>query len=295
MRHRAIVLAVLLVAAGGCSADTLELFVDVQAGLAPGVEFDRVVTGLYTDETLPAVQRTEVSATPSEDYIAGRRVAELSSISPGSYVVRVSLELGGSEVRTRSLFLALTATRAVTFAFDTPCSGTGCPVNDGGPPDAPATVPDGAPTCASAADCDDTSPCTVDTCTAAGVCTYAPATNGTPCADVFFCNGLEACSAGVCVHSGNPCGLPEDCDEMRDWCSCSDGNECTVNDHYDETGACVGTVSGASCTTCGGAACGCCDGRCERFDQDSQCGRCDRGCSGVDYCEDCGSSGFCCR
>src|SRR5262245_45115044 len=41
-------------------------------------------------------------------------------------------------------------------------------------------------------DCDDGNPCTVDKCED-GVCSYEPASQGTPCADENACNGDEAC------------------------------------------------------------------------------------------------------
>jgi uncharacterized membrane protein len=97
------------------------------------------------------------------------------------------------------------------------------------------------PPCTSAADCgDDGFACTVETCTAGvcaapavvcaddgdpctsdacdpatGGCPHAVEPDGTPCADVDFCNGQETCQGGGCVA-----GTPPDCD---------DGNPCTTD------------------------------------------------------------------
>lgn len=57
--------------------------------------------------------------------------------------------------------------------------------------------------CGMSNECDDNNPCTVDTCEN-GVCSYAPADEGTPCPDSSECNGDETCNAeGVCA-AGKP-------------------------------------------------------------------------------------------
>ncbi|MFH1108834.1 MAG: DNRLRE domain-containing protein [Planctomycetota bacterium] len=61
--------------------------------------------------------------------------------------------------------------------------------------------------------CDDTNPCTTDTCNATSGCGHAPVANGTSCADSNVCNGAETCQSGVC-QSGTPL-------------DCSDGISCT--------------------------------------------------------------------
>lgn len=56
-----------------------------------------------------------------------------------------------------------------------------------------------------APNCDDGNACTVDRCLVNG-CVSSPAANGTPCDDLQFCNGADACLNGQCTqHSGNPC------------------------------------------------------------------------------------------
>ncbi|MCP4590688.1 MAG: hypothetical protein GY842_08085, partial [bacterium] len=67
-------------------------------------------------------------------------------------------------------------------------------------------------------DCSDANPCTDDSCDTALGCQYAPLSDGTPCADEFFCNGDETCQSGVCTDGPDPCNEYELCEE--------EGHEC---------------------------------------------------------------------
>ena len=127
-------------------------------------------------------------------------------------------------------------------------------------------------TCVVNADCDDSNPCTVDTCSAgacsnaagnigtvcrasAGICDMAETCNGadtacptdltvgdgTSCTDGDACNGDETCQAGACAA-----GTPMNCD---------DGNLCTVDSC--SAGACS-NVAGNGGTVCRASA-GACD------------------------------------
>ncbi|MGE0790417.1 MAG: MYXO-CTERM sorting domain-containing protein [Sandaracinaceae bacterium] len=102
------------------------------------------------------------------------------------------------------------------------------------------TVDTVMPPCTSAADCNDSNPCTTDVCTA-GACSHAPTATGTACPDADLCNGDETCDgAGACVAgtpptcSGtNPCATyscvaASGCVEMpvAAGTACSDGNAC---------------------------------------------------------------------
>lgn len=154
--------------------------------------------------------------------------------------------------------------------------------------------------CTNPGDCDDMNPCTVDLCGGDNFCTSGWEKNGTSCADGVFCNGIDTCNNGVCVHPGNPCTVPSDCDEImivdgggsiKGWCRCTDNNECTANDHWTDGGggSCVGT--NAKDTLCGGSTCGssgckrCCGGQCIDLTKNQRCGNCDHmGCSGAEFC-----------
>lgn len=102
------------------------------------------------------------------------------------------------------------------------------------------TVTVAAGSCVVDMDCDDSNPCTTDTCPA-GVCVY---TNNTdPCDDGDACTTADTCSLGACVG-----GAPPNCD---------DGNDCTA-DSCNPASGCVNTVL-ADGTVCGGATAGLCD------------------------------------
>lgn len=146
-------------------------------------------------------------------------------------------------------------------------------------------APDSAPSdciayrvCVGAADCNDGSPCTKDSCDATGVCKYAPRA-GVPCSDSVFCNGDEQCSAfGLCSAAeaarecvdGVHCTL-DSCDEITDSCTyeprnslCSDNLFCTGVEVCDAVSGCQAGLppncgDGVSCTvdTCNESSDGC--------------------------------------
>ncbi len=67
--------------------------------------------------------------------------------------------------------------------------------------------------CTSTAECDDGNSCTVDSCSASGVCISTP-TNGVPCDDGNVCTASDTCSNQTCI------GTPVMCD---------DGNASTID------------------------------------------------------------------
>ncbi len=61
-------------------------------------------------------------------------------------------------------------------------------------------------------------PCNIGTCNAvSGLCEAIPTNEGGSCDDTVFCNGVDTCSSGVCVSSGDPC-VPLLCDDVVDAC-----------------------------------------------------------------------------
>jgi hypothetical protein len=99
--------------------------------------------------------------------------------------------------------------------------------------------------------------------------------DGTPCADDgLFCNGVETCQAGLCIHEGDPCvagaECQDACDENTHACvtpfgvPCTDdGNQCTF-DRCDGGGTCIHPFNTEPCDdgvfcngadTCGGGVC----------------------------------------
>ena len=92
-------------------------------------------------------------------------------------------------------------------------------------------------------DCDDGNPCTDDSCED-GVCSYAFASEGTPCPDASACNGAETCDGkGVCVagtpqilDDGDPCTL-DVCDPKTGATTHPTSPACGVWDPVATTGA----------------------------------------------------------
>jgi hypothetical protein len=102
--------------------------------------------------------------------------------------------------------------------------------------------------------CDDSNPCTVDTCNESNqTCTNVPDDNADP-DDGIFCNGVDFCSNGVVItpgpedcDDGNDC-TDDECDSGQDECvytivdgSCDDGDPCSVDDTC-SNGACIGDI-----------------------------------------------------
>jgi hypothetical protein len=63
--------------------------------------------------------------------------------------------------------------------------------------------------------CDDSNPCTVDSCDPLTGCRHDPVTDGISCAGTSPCSTLDTCQGGVCIGRGAQI--------------CSDGKECTVD------------------------------------------------------------------
>ena len=104
-------------------------------------------------------------------------------------------------------------------------------------------------------DCDDSNPCTADSCNPLLGCVHA--NNSAPCDDFDPCTGEDFCAAGLCVGTGAP-----DCDDNNpcttDYCNpmvgcttapntnpCNDGNACTLNDTC--SGGICGAGNGVTC------------------------------------------------
>ncbi len=131
------------------------------------------------------------------------------------------------------------------------CGGGTCSVHTGTPCGAQA-CDEGGDTCVDClvdGDCDDANGCTDDSC-AAGVCQFV--SNADACDDGLFCNGADVCSGGACTHAGDPCTVPDLCNEASDSCvtclvngDCDDGNVCTTD--FCSGGACFNFNNAVSC------------------------------------------------
>lgn len=78
--------------------------------------------------------------------------------------------------------------------------------------------------------CDDSNPCTTDSCPGVGGCVHT--FNSLPCDDSNACTTGDFCSGGNCVS-----GPPQDCD---------DGDPCTQDSCSPATGGCINTPAGGS-------------------------------------------------
>ena len=130
--------------------------------------------------------------------------------------------------------------------------------------------------------CNDSNPCTADSCNSATGCIFVPVSGG--CDDGNACTGGDACAAGACqagapisCNDGNPC-TDDSCDShagcrnIDNSLPCDDGQSCTTND----------TCSAGLCT--GEGTCPCADADGDGFAECSsgvcdpaglQCGDCD--------------------
>ncbi len=93
--------------------------------------------------------------------------------------------------------------------------------------------------CATAGDCDDGNPCTVDTCDIALGCQHTPGNGGTVCrASAGACDQAETCT-------GTSAACPTD-QTSPNGTACNDGNACTQTDTC-QAGACTG-ANPVTCT-----------------------------------------------
>ena len=121
-------------------------------------------------------------------------------------------------------------------------NGTQC--NDGNLCNGIETCQSGICTAGTALVCNDTNPCTTDSCLPASGCTGTAVPNGTACPDGNLCNGNETCVGGACTagttlvcNDGNPC-TTDSCDVLAgcravavaNGTTCSDGNVCNGNE-----------------------------------------------------------------
>ena len=126
-----------------------------------------------------------------------------------------------------------------------------------GPPDGGSGDDAGSEPCS--AGCDDSNPCTVDSCDGASGCSHAPV--GGPCDDGDACTLGDTCASGACepqstvdCDDGDPC-TTDSCDPALECThvgasgpSCDDGEPCTTDDTCND-GACTGGASICQCET----------------------------------------------
>ena len=105
----------------------------------------------------------------------------------------------------------------------------------------PAESPRVGSTCTSDSQCNDSNPCTADTCVS-GTCQHASVANGTACTDDGNVCTNDVCASGTCTHPNNTAPCQDDGNACtNDVCS---GGVCT----HPDNGSCGATPCSAYCT-----------------------------------------------
>lgn len=211
LRHPWILLGVAgLLGLAGCTSDArVPVGVDVVTGLVPGPEFGTVIVEAFEpSEPTAGVTRLELveaRAAYGQDFVGGRRVAELR-LEPGEYRIRARLlRPDGSRLVERSVLGTVgSGGRTVTIALTRDCVGVMCPAPGGS---------------AALTEC------------LGGGCTDPRCEPPDPtfCPEVRFCNRPEDCSqVAACAEQRCDQGLcqpaerAEGCPEGQ-WCDPSEG------------------------------------------------------------------------
>lgn len=304
-----------LVLAFSCAGSGLGLSVDLKTDWQPGRQFVGVRTefGTGTGGTFSRIgPAQETVATSGQDFITGRRIAEVEGLEPGEYVVRVSLLASdGSVLASRDTLLELSGSFALTVLMTSSCGDLECPMEGDSPeltscsggrcvdPRCSPETPDfcGEPSCTTDDECGAGVFCSMGICVENECLLRA---DDSACEPGFVCDLDEGCTLATGVDGGPGCpatetsctdGLDDDCDGDIDCAdadcagvSCDDGSACTEGDV-------------CSAGTCGGTAIDCDDGNeCtdDSCDPDTGCtndpntAACDDGtwCNGTDSCRD---------
>jgi hypothetical protein len=261
-----------------CGAAPGGLNVDVRTDLAPGVEFTSVQTEVSATPFVSAATSGNVTNAPAaatDDFLRGQRVADLATLQPGEWYVRVALlDHAGARVLTRTTILTLTTHYSLTVVLARACAHVTCPEAgdepmatecNGGHCVVPRCSPETPEACTSVHACARDADCTSGACgrgsCVSGACLVVPddtACHGGTCGADYTCAGgtdAGATDAGSddarhCTASEAACanGMDDDCDGQADCAdsdcagvACDDGNACTHTDRC-SGGACAGTA-----------------------------------------------------
>jgi hypothetical protein len=168
---------------GSCSEETI-LAVDLRTDYVPGIEFASVRTVLV-GEAGAGDRSTTAAARLDDDFVAGRRVAEIDGLAAGSTLpLRVELMAAdGRAIAARPVRVTFEGRTAVTVVVTRDCTGVACPIAGGDPlataclngrcvdPACTPETPDacGEPSCSAPSECADGSMCATPVCVA-GTC-----------------------------------------------------------------------------------------------------------------------------
>jgi hypothetical protein len=218
--HAIGIISALALAGCSCGTATPELAVDLRTDLLPGREFTVVRARL---ERLDATEvgRREIGAFAREDFIAGRRVADLDVPASGEYLLWVELLDGtGAIVAARPTRLAIEGAVLVLVVISRDCQDRMCPTPADDPgasacfggrcvdprcrPDTPEIC--GTPECATDADCTSPVACAAPRCSG-GICLIEA--RDSECAAGSVCHperGCEAVPADAATDAGADAG-----------------------------------------------------------------------------------------
>lgn len=277
--RRTLATALLVATLGACDGGGVVLVVDLKTDYVPGRQFFGVRTEVGDPDLGSIVARDDTFASQSEDFLDGRRIAELSGLRPGTSAVRVTLlDARGMVIAERTTIMTLSAHHALTVLITSACEGVSCP----GPADDPSfsacvggrcvdprcspEAPErcGERQCTSDAQCSSPVECAGGACIE-GFCFVR--VDDARCGPAEQCHPVEGCILRDDVDAGPACpsvetacadGIDDDCDGAADCADedcagarCDDGDACTEGDACSE-GACVGTViecdDGNACT-----------------------------------------------
>lgn len=211
-------LVLLLILSVGCSAEPIELTVDVRTDYLPLGDFDLVETELSRtpfDPSQPAgPDALPMAVRISDDFFRGSRVAEIGDAPSGRSFVRVRLKHRGAIIAQRVVDLKLDQSYALTVVMTRSCREVTCP-RPGDPAEHTACLN--------------------------GECVDPRCTPATPeycgeavCEDDADCAG-GGCAGATCVRGACLCGAPTMTDAgPRD----AGSSECTPGETAMETSAC---------------------------------------------------------
>jgi hypothetical protein len=309
MPGRVLFLAALLL--GGCPSAETGLLVDLRSDFVPGVEVARARTGVTVEGRVVGMDDVSLAGA---DLLRGERIAEVSPLPPGSYLIVVDLITpAGTILFTRRVRVDHRTSTALTVVATRDCEGRACP----GPADpADATecfggrcVPSGCAMlgevgcppvlCAGDGDC----PPPVAACAAArcrdGVC-FAEGRMGACGRDAVCVPDRGCVDLGPTPDAGTDAGGTDaGHDAGPPTCAggCDDGNGCT--DDACVSGSCRHTPNGAGCDDgnacthsdhCSGGGCSGTGYGCAPMD--CMTASCD-GSGGCSYSGGCGSGSTC--
>lgn len=176
-----------------CSEEPPLLFVDLKTDLVPGVEFDSVEVRVV--ETDGRARLVETPVDRGGGWVAGRRVGEVTGLSPGTLSLLVELRRGPLTVAERPVIVVFEKNTAVTVPIARTCLNIVCPEAGG---EASLTACHGGrcvdPRCTD----ESAGSCGVPACTAASQC---PAPAGACAAArcesrICFSEAAGACAGG---------------------------------------------------------------------------------------------------